>query len=61
MRTVVITGGNLFRIAAQYLGDATRWEEIARLNGLSDPLVTGLLTIRLPLAVDADRMANAVR
>ncbi len=51
MRTITVTGGNLFRVAAQQLGDATQWIRIAQANGLSDPMLTGLLTLSIP-AVD---------
>lgn len=60
MRTVVISGGNLFQVAARYLDDATRWEEIARLNGLSDPVLSGLQTIKLPPSVSVGRKQYAV-
>lgn len=42
------TGGNLYQVAAQYLGDATQWTRIAWANGLTDPMLTGLTTLRLP-------------
>ena len=48
MRTITVAGGNLFRIAAEELGDATQWSRIARLNGLSDPMLSGVVTLRLP-------------
>lgn len=48
MRTVVVTGGSLFEIASRYLGDATQWIRIAQLNALSDPMLQGLVTLRLP-------------
>ncbi len=48
MRTLVSTGGNLFQIAAQQLGDATQWIRIAQLNQLSDPMLTGIVTLLLP-------------
>ena len=48
MRTMTTVGGNLFRIAADTLGDATQWNRIARLNGLDDPVLTGLQTLQLP-------------
>lgn len=51
MQTIQVAGGNLFRIAAQYLGDATQWVRIAQLNQLSDPMLSGVVTLRIP-AVD---------
>lgn len=36
------TGTTLFAIAEQYLGDATQWDRIASLNGISDPWLTGV-------------------
>jgi hypothetical protein len=48
MRTIQVAGGNLFRVAAAYLGDATQWVRIAQLNGLSDPMLSGVVTLRLP-------------
>jgi hypothetical protein len=48
MRTIAVTGGNLFRIAADHLGDATQWIRIAQLNGLSDPMLDGIVTLKLP-------------
>jgi hypothetical protein len=48
-RTVSVTGGTLYQVAAQYLGDATQWNRIAVLNGLTDPwLPPGVLTLKLP-------------
>lgn len=46
--TVTVAGGNLFALAAQYLGDATQWVRIAQVNGLNDPVLTGLVTLVLP-------------
>lgn len=48
MRTITVTGGNLFSIAAAELGDATQWIRIAQLNGLSDPMLQGVVTLRIP-------------
>ena len=48
MRTLTVAGGNLFRIAAEQLGDATQWIRIAQLNGISDPMLSGIVTLRLP-------------
>lgn len=48
MQNIMVSGGNLFQIAAQYLGDATQWNRIAALNGLSDPMIYGLVSLRIP-------------
>lgn len=48
MRSITVAGGDLFRIAAEQLGDATQWIRIAQLNGLSDPRLPGVVTLRLP-------------
>jgi hypothetical protein len=48
MRTIVVVGGNLFQIAAAELGDATQWVRIACLNGLSDPMLRGIVTLLIP-------------
>ncbi len=48
MRTLLVAGGNLFQIAAQQLGDATQWIRIAQLNQLSDPMLTGVVTLTIP-------------
>ncbi len=48
MTTIQVVGGNLFQIAAQQLGDATQWIRIAQLNGLTDPQITGQMTLSIP-------------
>ena len=48
MRTIIVTGGNLFQVASAELGDATQWNRIAELNELSDPMLSGLTTLSLP-------------
>lgn len=48
MRSITTVGGNLFRIAAEQLGDATQWVRIAQLNRLSDPFLTGVVTLLIP-------------
>jgi nucleoid-associated protein YgaU len=48
MQVIVVSGGNLFQIAAQYLLDATQWIRIAQLNGISDPWLDGLQSLTLP-------------
>jgi nucleoid-associated protein YgaU len=51
VNTITVMGGNLWQIAAQYLGDATQASRIAVLNGLSDPMITGQVVLVIP-AVD---------
>jgi hypothetical protein len=46
---VTVFSGNLFEIAALYLGDATQWVRIAQLNNLRDPEIQGMTTLTLPL------------
>lgn len=53
MLTLTVNGGNLFSIAAQQLGDATQWIRIAQLNNLSDPMLSGIVTLLIP-APDAN-------
>ena len=48
MLTLQVAGTDLFTIAAQQLGDATQWYRIAALNGLSDPMIFGLVTLQIP-------------
>jgi hypothetical protein len=53
MQALTTAGGNLFQIAAAQLGDATQWIRIAQLNNLSDPMLTGVVTLLIP-AIDAN-------
>jgi nucleoid-associated protein YgaU len=46
--TVTVAGGNLFALAAEYLGDATQWIRIAQANGLRDPVLVGVVTLLVP-------------
>ena len=48
MKTITVAGGNLFRVAAEQLGDATQWIRIAQLNNLSDPMLSGVVTLLIP-------------
>ena len=47
-RVITVAGGNLFALAAQYLQDATQWNRIARLNGIRDPMLVGIVTLKIP-------------
>lgn len=54
MRTLTVTGGDLYRLALQNLGDATQWNRIvqANLNPAGgppmDPVLTGIVTLNMP-------------
>ncbi len=49
-RTITVAGGNLFQIAAQYLGDATQWNRIAALNSMRDPMLpNGITVLKMPV------------
>ena len=47
MKSLVVAGGNLYQIARE-LGDATQWIRIAQLNDLSDPMLSGVVTLIIP-------------
>lgn len=44
---ITVANTSLYKIAEQYYGDATRWNEIAKLNGLTDPEIRQATTLRL--------------
>ncbi len=48
MRTITVAGGTLFHLAASELNDATQWNRIAQLNALSDPILHGVVTLKIP-------------
>ena len=45
---ITVASGNLFQIAAVYLGDATQWIRSAQLNALMDPFINGITVLQLP-------------
>lgn len=47
-KQVTVAGGNLFRLAAEHLGDATAWYRIAAANGLTDPQINGVVVLTIP-------------
>ena len=47
-RQITRLSGDLFHIAAEFLGDATQWNIIAALNGRRDPFFVGQTVITLP-------------
>jgi hypothetical protein len=54
MKTVTVTGGDLYRLALQNLGDATQFNRIiqANLNPAGGPpidvVLTGIVTLNMP-------------
>lgn len=48
MRSVVVSGGDLYHIALQYLGAADQWNRIAQANNLLDPVIVGTVTLNIP-------------
>jgi hypothetical protein len=48
LRTITVGGGDLYTIASQQYGDATRWTDIAKANGLTDPVLSGINTLIIP-------------
>ena len=45
MQILPVASGPLIGVA---LGDATQWNRIAALNGISDPWLSGLTVLRIP-------------
>jgi hypothetical protein len=48
VKTIKVAAGNLFKLAAVELGDATQWNRIAAVNGLTDFIVPGPATLIIP-------------
>ena len=48
VKTITVSGGNLFDLASKHYGDATAWTTIARANNLTDPQLTGINTLVIP-------------
>lgn len=48
MQAITIAGGNLFRVSAECLNDATQWLRIAQLNNINDPFLNGITTLLIP-------------
>jgi hypothetical protein len=50
MKTITVTGGNLFEIASRMLGDAELWSAIATASFIEDPWLQGLTRVNVPCA-----------
>lgn len=42
------TSANLYQVAVEQYGDATRWTDIAKANNLTDPMLSDLTTLKIP-------------
>jgi len=47
-KVISVIGGNLFQIAAQHLGNALQWINIAQANGITDPELVGAWELKVP-------------
>lgn len=47
-RIVRVSNTTLYRVAADYLGDALWWTRIAILNGIEDPWIGALTELKIP-------------
>ena len=47
-RTITASNTTLFALAVYYMNDATRWNEIAAINGLIDPWINEAVTLKVP-------------
>ena len=57
-KVVRVSGTTLFHVAARELGDATQWNRIARLNGLTDPWVYAEQQLAIPQALPGKGRSN---
>ncbi|HHL2824784.1 TPA: hypothetical protein ACQ431_003015 [Citrobacter murliniae] len=48
VKTVTLSGGNLYQVASDQYGDATQWESLATVNGITDPQLTGINSLQVP-------------
>lgn len=48
VKSITLSGGNLYQVASDNYGDASYWESLAIVNGLTDPQLTGINTIIVP-------------
>jgi len=46
--TITVMNTNLFKLAAEYYGDATQWPIIANANNLTDPMINSSRTLFIP-------------
>lgn len=61
VRIETVAGTNLFRVAADALGDAREWAQIARLSGLDDPMIAAPTEIKIPARNSAAATGGILR
>lgn len=49
---VSVAGGNLFQMSEKAYGDITGWTTIAKANSMTDPMIQGTQTIKVPAQPD---------
>jgi hypothetical protein len=54
VKTITVSGGSLYRVAATQYGDPTLWSAIASANGLTDPQLSGIQTLVIPANPSGD-------
>lgn len=50
---ITVIGGNLFAVAAEHLGDALQWINIAQINNIKDPMLSGQVCLFIPTSNSA--------
>ncbi len=58
MQTLTVCGGTLFDVACRTLGDASRWSDLATLNNIDDPWLSGIVTLLIPAPGMVDSLAS---
>jgi hypothetical protein len=53
MKKIRVSNIDLYRVAAQELGDPLQWISIARRNNIVDPMIDSMTELELPLASPA--------
>jgi len=54
VRAVTLSGGNLYQVASEQYGDASKWASIAAANNLADPQLSGIQTLIIPSSPQVD-------
>ncbi|BDD93542.1 hypothetical protein PanNE5_29820 [Pandoraea sp. NE5] len=47
-KSLTLAGSNLYRVAANEYGDAMGWTTIAAANGITDPVLNGVNSVKIP-------------